>query len=68
LGGNLAIRETEDIRVKHTEILNMAARQFFLTTYAGIYRGITANVSDATLRVIFPDIHIHAHAQNAEEV
>jgi len=67
LGGNLAIRETEDIRVKHTEVLNMAARQFFLTTYAGIYRGITANVSDATLRVIFPDIHIHAHAQNTEE-
>jgi conjugal transfer pilus assembly protein TraD len=56
LGGNLAIRETEDIRVKHTEVLNMAPRQFFMTSYSGIYRGITADVSDATLRVIFPDI------------
>ncbi len=66
LGGNLAIRETEDIRVKHTEILNMAPRQFFLTTYSGIYRGITADIADPTLKVIFPDIKIHEHIQKTE--
>ncbi len=55
LGGGLAIRETEDVRVKHTEILNLAPRQFFLTTYSGIYRGITDDVADANIRVKFPD-------------
>ncbi|MDD3813556.1 MAG: TraM recognition domain-containing protein [Desulfocapsaceae bacterium] len=56
LGGGLAIRETEDVRVKHTEVLNLAPRQFFMTTYSGIYRGITADVSTASLKVIFPEI------------
>lgn len=56
LGGGLSIRETEEIRIKHTEVLNMAARQFFLTSYSGVYRGITADSSDATIKVIFPDI------------
>ena len=57
LGGGLSIRETEEIRIKHTEILNMAARQFFLTTYSGVFRGVTAEASETTIKVIFPDIH-----------
>jgi hypothetical protein len=56
LGGGLAIRETEDVRVKHTEVLNLAPRQFFMTTYSGIYRGITTDVSAANIKVIFPQI------------
>jgi len=67
LGGNLAIRETEDIRVKHTEVLNMAPRQFFMTSYSGIYRGITAEVSDATLKVIFPEIKTYEKCGNTED-
>jgi len=57
LGGGLSIRETEEIRIKHTEVLNMAARQFFLTSYSGVFRGVTADISQATVKVIFPDIH-----------
>jgi len=57
LGGGLSIRETEEIRIKHTEVLNMDARQFFLTSYSGVFRGVTADTSQATLKVIFPDIH-----------
>lgn len=56
LGGGLSIRETEDTRVKHTEVLNLSARQFFMTTYSGVYRGITKDVTDATIRVIYPDV------------
>ncbi|MBU0663412.1 MAG: TraM recognition domain-containing protein [Proteobacteria bacterium] len=66
LGGGLSIRETEDVRVKHTEVLSMAPRQFFLTTYSGIYRGITADVSGASLRVIFPEIRPQWSAGEAE--
>ena len=57
LGGGLSIRETEEVRIKHTDVLNMAPRQFFLTSYSGVYRGITNNVSDSTVKVIFPDVN-----------
>jgi len=56
LGGGLSIRETEEVRINHTEILNMAARQFFLTTYSGMYRGVTADVHDSKVKVVFPDV------------
>jgi len=56
LGGGLSIRETEEVRINHTEILNMDPRQFFLTTYSGMFRGITADVENSAIKVIFPDI------------
>ncbi|MBU0944193.1 MAG: TraM recognition domain-containing protein [Proteobacteria bacterium] len=56
VGGGLSIRETEEIRIKHTEILNMAPRELFLSTYSGTYKGKTATVSDGELTVIFPDL------------
>ena len=56
VGGGLSIRETEEVRVRHTEILNLAPRELFLVTYSGTYRGRTATVEDATLRVTFPDL------------
>lgn len=65
LGGGLAIRETEDTRIKHTEVLNMAPRQFFMTTYSGIYRGITSDVSPASLRVIYPEVVAAANHEAA---
>lgn len=57
LGGGLSIRETEETRIKHTEVLNLGPRQFFLTTYSGVYRGVTRDVSDASIKVIFPDVN-----------
>ena len=56
VGGGLSIRETEEIRVKHTEILNMAPREIFLSTYSGTYKGKTATVNDPEVKVIFPDL------------
>lgn len=56
LGGGLSIRETEETRIKHTEILNMAPREVFLSTYSGTYKGKTATVNDSTLKVKFPDL------------
>lgn len=58
LGGGLSIRETEETRIKHTEVLNLGPRQFFLTTYSGVYRGVTRDVSDASIKVIFPDVRV----------
>ncbi len=56
VGGGLSIRETEDVRIKHTEILNMAPRELFLSTYSGTYKGKTATVLESRLKVKFPDL------------
>lgn len=56
VGGGLSIRETEEVRIKHTEILNMAPREIFLNTYTGTYKGKTATVHDSELKVIFPEL------------
>lgn len=56
LGGQLSIRETEDLRIRPSDVLNLKSRQFYLTTYSGTYRGFTKSVADALLCVEFPDI------------
>ena len=56
VGGGLSIRETEEVRIKHTEVLNMATRELFLNTYSGTYKGKTATVTDSRLKVTFPDL------------
>ncbi len=56
VGGGLSIRETEEVRIKHTEVLNMATRELFLNTYSGTYKGKTATVTDSKLKVTFPDL------------
>lgn len=61
LGGGLSIRETEDTRIKHTEVLSLQQRQFFLTTYSGVYRGITREVPDANINILFPKIEQGIH-------
>jgi len=56
LGGGLSIRETEEVRVKPSEVLNMAPREIYLITYSGVYKGKTARVDDASIRVVFPEV------------
>ena len=56
VGGGLSIRETEEVRIKHTEVLNMAPRELFLSTYSGTYKGKTATVVDGKVKVQFPDL------------
>lgn len=56
LGGQLSIRETEELRIKPSHVLNLNSRQFYLTTYDGIFKGFTSEVDDAQLEVAFPDI------------
>lgn len=56
VGGGLSIRETEEVRIKHTEVLNMATREIFLITYSCTYKGKTATVADSSVKVTFPDL------------
>ena len=52
--GNITIRETEDVRIKPSEVMNLSPREFFLLTYSGAYRGKTLDVQRARLQVDFP--------------
>jgi conjugal transfer pilus assembly protein TraD len=56
LGGGCAIRETPDVRIPHTDVLNLKHRQFFMTTYSGNYQGYTKDVANSDWNVIFPQI------------
>jgi len=56
LGGGCTIRETEELRIKPSDVLNLTSRQFFMTTYAGTYRGYSRDVKDAVVEVVFPDL------------
>ena len=56
LGGGLAIRETEDLRIKPSSVLNLAPRQFYLITYSGTYKGYSRDVRNAAIDVVFPDV------------
>ncbi len=56
VGGNLSIRETEDIRIDPSDVLNLDPRQMFFTTYSGTYRGITSDVADPSITVVFPKV------------
>ncbi len=67
LGGGLSIRETEETRIKHTEVLNMEPRELFLSTYSGTYKGKTATVNDSSLKVKFPDLGKEQSTKTYEE-
>jgi len=67
LGGGLSIRETEEVRIKHTEVLNMAPRELFLNTYSGTYKGKTTTVKDPSLKVTFPDLSKEMHSAFLKE-
>lgn len=53
-GGAVMQRQTDDVRVKPAEIMNLGPREFFLQTYSGLYRGKTLDVRPSPLRVRFP--------------
>jgi conjugal transfer pilus assembly protein TraD len=56
LGGGCAIRETTDVRVLPTDVLNLKPRQFYMITYSGNYRGYTKDVANPDWDVVFPRI------------
>lgn len=54
MGGGIMLRQTDDVRVKPAEIMDLGPREFFLQTYSGLYRGKTLEVRPSPLRVRFP--------------
>ena len=64
LGGGLAIRETEDLRIKPSNVLNLDPRQFYLITYSGTYKGYSKDVRNAEIDVVFPDIKTTTSGQD----
>ncbi len=53
-GGSVTTRETEDYVVRAEDVLQLKPRQFYYTSYDGIYKGITNDVSESYIDVKFP--------------
>ncbi len=47
-------REIEQEAVKSYDVLSLQPREFLMTSYNGRWRGITTDVSDSKLKIIFP--------------
>ena len=48
-------REVEEDLVKTIDVLDLKARQFYLTTYSGRWKGTTADAADSKIEIEFPD-------------
>lgn len=56
VGGGLTFRDVSDEQQVHpSQVLSMQKREFFMTSYDGIYHGRTADVVESRLRIKFPD-------------
>ena len=56
LGGGITIRSMQEERIRPEELLSLQLREFFFTTYSGMYRGKTKKISQPWLNVKFPEI------------
>lgn len=53
--GGCTLREGEDVVCKPGDIMTLNPREFYLMSYSGNYRGITAECEAAKIRVKFPE-------------
>ncbi len=58
VGGPMGSREAEEDVVAPSDALTLKAREFFLHTYGGAFKGKTAEVSPLWVDVKFPDINV----------
>ena len=65
-GGNVTTREMEDYRVKPEDVLGLKPRQFYMTSYHGIFKGKTADVSELYLDVKFPKPTVESKEKEKE--
>lgn len=54
-GGQISVRETEDLMVKSSDVLSLSPREFYMMTFGGVYRGKTLDVPHCPLHVRFPE-------------
>lgn len=56
--GGMMIREVEEDFVKPQQVMELQPREFFLISYHGKFKGITADVTSTFLNVKYPDIKV----------
>jgi hypothetical protein len=57
VGGGISTREEESPMVREEDILRMQPRQFYFTSYNGIFKGKTKDTSESFVNVEFPGVH-----------
>jgi len=55
VGGGISMREIEEETLKPSDLLNLKAREFYMMTYSGVYKGRTKDVSELYLDIRFPE-------------
>ncbi len=58
LGGGVSVRELEEPFLRPEDAMNLKAREFFLYTYSGAYRGKVVTVPEPRVRVTFPSVDV----------
>lgn len=55
-GGGITVREIEENQILSQNVLQLPKRHFYMRSYGKIYRGVTEDVSPASVRVEFPHL------------
>ena len=55
-GGGISVREIEEPMIRADQILRLKPRQFIMIFYGKYFKGYTAEVNPARIRVKFPDL------------
>jgi len=56
VGGGISIREVEDKMICVHNVLELQKREFYMRSYGRLFRGTTAEVKNARLKVVFPRV------------
>ena len=57
VGGGISTREEELPLVREEDILRLQPRQFYFTSYHGLFKGTTKDTSELFVNVEFPSVH-----------
>jgi len=57
-GGGISVREIDEPMIRADKVLQLKPREFIMVSYGAYYKGITANVSDPTLKIILPQVAV----------
>lgn len=62
VGGSVAVREVPEQAILAYHVLQLKKREFYMRSYGRIYRGFTANIKPASLKIEFPNIEAEGKA------
>lgn len=53
--GNFSLRESEELLLNTNHFMELQPQQFYMYTYSGNFKGLTANCNNARLNLVYPE-------------